>query len=200
MKAQFVYENLDFERGKDPKKSMDIGTAHIHRKIVDETVWEANFTPELYDIETVIPDYMGHPILILKLKDPLSHKSHAHQGVSNVPGSFVMHQSSMEEAIESVKKRIISYIDRKTVKESLDFERGKDPKRSLDIGMDRAKNKIISALEKYAHENIPMHYLPTEEEYIKFAEETLERIPEDFNLYYIIDDIGDWYYEWKGDD
>lgn len=35
MRAKFVKENLDFERGQDPKKSMGIGDEAIYQKISD---------------------------------------------------------------------------------------------------------------------------------------------------------------------
>jgi hypothetical protein len=45
MKAQFVYENLDFERGLDPKTSLGIGKVKILEKI-DSIVNPRGYTPQ----------------------------------------------------------------------------------------------------------------------------------------------------------
>lgn len=33
MKAQYVYENINFERGRDPKKSLEIGLESLYNNL-----------------------------------------------------------------------------------------------------------------------------------------------------------------------
>ena len=50
MKAQFIYENLDFERGIDPKQSMGIGVG----KFEPISMWNREFN--MIDFDKLIGD------------------------------------------------------------------------------------------------------------------------------------------------
>lgn len=146
MRAKLVNENISFERGQDPKSSMDIGTQKIHRDIIDNTPWSANLSPEVYDIVTLIPDYMGHPILVVKMKDPITNKHLPYSAVSDLSGTFSTLEESPESAIKAVEnriKRIKGPKLRYSVDESVNFERGQDPKDSMRIGINANVMKFL---------------------------------------------------------
>lgn len=87
----------------------------------------------------------------------------------------------------------------KFIYENLDFERGKDPYDTLDIGRDKDKRKLISAAKQYADENIPIPYYPKESYFEEFADTTLSRIGPEFRLEWVLEDIGGWWEEWEED-
>lgn len=63
-----VTEKLDFERGGEPIKTMDIGQTYLDRKFIEDTNWFITFSYDDYDIIDLIKDYQGYPLLILKNK------------------------------------------------------------------------------------------------------------------------------------
>jgi len=64
MKARFVYERLDFERGQDPKTSMGIGKAANPIKIhsMEEEEWEGGRVSSLEDVEKANDNTWSSPI------------------------------------------------------------------------------------------------------------------------------------------
>lgn len=139
-KAKFISESLggdplNFERGLDPKKSMRIGgDALIHQ--ID---WELNLLDQPKDevrIEDFISNYRGFPILIYNYGDSWQATSIMdHTGITLSP----------EVALRAMKRRIDTFSKKSDnkfvnkwfpgyVKESVNFERGLDPKLSMDVG------------------------------------------------------------------
>lgn len=62
MKAQFVYENISFERGHDPKSALRIGTAYLdHRKMENhKKSWEYWFDFENDELEEMVTNSINH--------------------------------------------------------------------------------------------------------------------------------------------
>ena len=81
MKAQFVYETLDFERGQDPKKAMDLGliNADISNYTEKELInYIINVLPLLFkdysEIIAVQPNEFINYIAATKIDDFLRNK------------------------------------------------------------------------------------------------------------------------------
>ena len=108
---KIIRESLNFERGLEPKKSMDIGKSRLDREIMEETDWAINLEKNgfLWDIIELIRDYKGYPILILKNKQQ---ESWPYRAISRV-GVFGDYQESPEKALSNLKKSI----DREIAKE-----------------------------------------------------------------------------------
>lgn len=128
MRAKLVNENIDFKRGQDPKDTMDIGA----RKMIDEVTWSLNLMPDLYEIVGHDWDYLGHPILVAKLKDPIMNRNKSHVAVTDIPGINVQHSPNEFQAYSDIKDKIKAYVRKN---ESVNFERGRDPKSAMDVGI-----------------------------------------------------------------
>ena len=190
-------ESLDFERGRDPKESMEIGIMKVIESLIDEFAkkhfWRKNERDRKHgylqwygnlaslELRWNLEDRM--PILVME--------------VPNLKKEFK--KSNQVEIIEFIKNGGLEKWFFTEVYESLDFERGKDPYDSLDIGRDRDKRKLIAAAKQYADENIPMHYYPKESYFEEFADTTLSRIGPEFQLEWVLEDIEGWWEEWEED-
>jgi len=122
MKARFVYERLDFERGQDPKVSMGIG------RIVGIKEIKVHYRTD--------NSYRDQGAYVLK--DFSNNKFNKYWRDFR----FITEDDEWLEAKDVVGYRIrfedniYDLIDTELpIKESLDFERGKDPKRALQIGL-----------------------------------------------------------------
>lgn len=93
-------ESMDFERGLDPKKAMDIGVNRPLRP-GDKVVLLSSFTGEPFDTAYYIRTQEDGGIVV----------THPHQGEAVYDPDYV-------------------------VRESVNFERGIDPKRSTSIGLE----------------------------------------------------------------
>jgi len=179
MKAKCVYENLDFERGKDPKKSMQIGkykdyygksADDIARIIINEmehdlepyfnelvglvkkkgydnlehyqeTIWdEEEMEPlpdkEDPDIEEFIKGIFVKAEAIIEEKYPVKteRRSPRHQTPTEAIAGEIITAAIDGAPYGSMVNLIGSHIDTSLL-ESLDFERGQDPKEAMDIGL-----------------------------------------------------------------
>jgi hypothetical protein len=67
---KIVQENLNFERGLESKKAINIGKAKLDKDIIENTNWVIDLDKHgfHYEIIDLIRDYRGYPILILKHK------------------------------------------------------------------------------------------------------------------------------------
>jgi hypothetical protein len=149
-----IRESLNFERGLEPKTSMDVGKSHLDQKIMDETDWAIDLEKHsfLYDIIKLIRNYRGYPILILKNKQQ---ESYPYRAISE-RGVFGDYQSTPEKALANLKKSIDNEIAKENAShdawkaslkknESLDFERGLDPKKAMGIGRFSGPKKEVEA-------------------------------------------------------
>jgi len=200
-----IGESLDFERGQDPKTAMGIGnkdaqlieklrnlgyTFHWKEVPISIVIEDNDDVEELFQWENNI----GEQLILYKLD--LEHRTFYELQLRhkfNTPG----HTEYFQNKDIMDPDKVWYYHNR--FNESINFERGQDPYAALDIGRDRMKRKLISAAKEYAHENIPMHYLPTEKQYDDFANHTLKIIASGFNPEYIFDDIEGWFDEWRED-
>jgi hypothetical protein len=58
MRAKYVYESLDFERGRDPLKSMGLGITPFNREAFIKYL--ANSIPKILGTESIPPDILGN--------------------------------------------------------------------------------------------------------------------------------------------
>jgi hypothetical protein len=139
-----VRENINFERGLEPKTSMSVGKSHLDREIMEETDWAIDLEKHafIYDIVNLIKDYRGYPILILKNKQQES--SWTYRAISRV-GVFGDYQPTPEKALINLMKSIDNELRKEDdshkiwkvllrKNESVNFERGIDPKDALELG------------------------------------------------------------------
>jgi len=126
MRAKIVYENISFERGKDPKTAMDLG--HFRDKN-GRLIQKGDFVfadPEpgdtFYDFQGMVDGFHGKYVTVRDMDDDCFD-------------------------IEAHKLEILD--------ESLDFERGGDPKRSLRIGHSYLfpEKPLFLDIYKYCEEN-----------------------------------------------
>ena len=173
MKAQFVYENINFERGLDPKSSMGIGAKEFLRKQLEEVsdhlsgaykndipkvldfLLNKNANIEFlgYDSEDLAEvkwvssngqrrrSRMGYPeydeTTVQTPKRKWYGKKYYKEELAN-RGPFI----ALVDWIKWSEKHLWSknsyykgVLDREIINEYQDFERGKDPKKSMDIGI-----------------------------------------------------------------
>jgi hypothetical protein len=108
MKAQFVYESLDFERGRDPKEAMGIG-----REAILNDIWGAilSSTSSLSGISDRIPisyeEYQGLYILIADFPDSNDDDSYGYL-------SFIVDPKDYSNHMRWGLGNDLSYIKRET--------------------------------------------------------------------------------------
>lgn len=101
---EWILESLNFERGIDPKKSMDIGVNSID--------WGL---PDYYNIEDFIKDFEGFSILIISYDFPdFPQSKRKFLGITNkskINDSVIIGgwQGSKEEALKDIKSSITKY-------------------------------------------------------------------------------------------
>jgi hypothetical protein len=145
MRALRVYEAMDFERGRDPKTTLNIGlTAKRDFDTIDELVeWMFRF-PEVfsegqirewdYKIERKKygPDYyvIQYPQLRRNL---LEYVKWIKKNIKNSYG-YDWGLKDSKDAFNSLERFLIDRSE-KRVHESVSFQRGQDPKSSMGIGL-----------------------------------------------------------------
>lgn len=67
LQAKFIFEALDFERGLDPKVSMDVGTEARKRRLDKETNWGFEFSPAFHIKTFDIIEYEGFLIKTVQI-------------------------------------------------------------------------------------------------------------------------------------
>ena len=133
MKAQLVYENLDFERGRDPKKTIkDWNRQNLIDKI--ESLWDWSRENDPYYISM--------------------------NGVSQI--EEMIYNALNDEGIgywkdlsTKILEEFISYLEENKrhveLNENIDFERGQDPKSAMDIGSIRSIDATIERFMAMEH-------------------------------------------------
>jgi len=108
MIAKFVNETINFERGNDPKKSMDIGMSYSDRQFIENTNWGMDPLTEDYKVIELIRSYKGIPILIIQFitgeKD--NYLSNKYIAVTDNEWLRSHWEESKEEALEMVMTKI----------------------------------------------------------------------------------------------
>lgn len=157
--AKFVLTTLNeirnFERGLDPKSSMDIGKTHLDKELIKKIPWDLNLLDQpKNEIQVIdfVKDYKGFPILVYL--DIL--QTHTYTDKSSYQATSTMDHTgyctSIGIAIKSMKKRInniFQYAPEQQKKlftwkmsEAINFERGIDPKKAMSIGKKAQLNKL----------------------------------------------------------
>lgn len=145
MRAQYIFENIKFERGQDPKEAMNIGDYNARKKKIISKILK--FSPELAN------NYKG------KLPyDMFINKNNMTWDIK------VLNQITNNELIN-----FLTYLQSQNIKESQNFERNKEPKVAMNIGdlvLREAQRKrkllqpFIDAAEELAEElNIDKIYV-----------------------------------------
>jgi hypothetical protein len=223
MRAKCVYENLDFERGKDPKKSIGIGKYRdfygktedqIASKIISdleyfldpyfgqlsdlveekgyesieeysESIWDEagqEPLPEKQDpeIESFINDIFKIAEEFIKEKYPVKkpyRDSRYLEPAASIASTVI--NAYIEGAPHGTMLREISKEIDMSLLESLEFERGKDPKSSIDIGL-RAKTYPIHILKIYNVHPIHVYKGNELEDFMSKYKSLISKAPSDF--------------------
>ena len=205
MRAQYVYENISFERGTDPRDSMGIGETKVRaeqrlreflKKQMDEVVsevggeytirrarkadWESNvlvkvvayyipegklenefkleawiYDPEHYTDKGYSPKYTSGAVQWRWLQPWGSdfERADINSKWFYVPGGIKRktgwdHMSGSTYNDEYPTEHFIPKMRRRTVRESVQFERGKDPLKTLGIGIIEELDRKIRSLNK----------------------------------------------------
>ena len=156
MRARTI-SGFNFERGQDPKKTMNIGQTYLDNRFIQETEWFVKFDPAIDIPKELIKDYRGLPIL-------------GYESTSTNPSLFIATSTvsnlarigkDIPEAIEKVKKlidglftpfKISDNLGKSAVIESTNFERGQDPKKSMGIGQSYLDRKFIEDTDWYVYD------------------------------------------------
>jgi len=105
---KIVRENINFERGLNPKVSMDIGKSKLDRELIEKTDWAIDILKHqhIYDILQVIHNYKGYPVIVLKEK---GERSWPYRAIS-IKGFFTDFNPTPEKALREMLD-IIDNID-----------------------------------------------------------------------------------------
>jgi hypothetical protein len=162
MRALRVYEAMDFERGRDPKTTLNIGlTAKRDFDTIDELVeWMFKF-PEVfsegqirewdYKIERKKygPDYyvIQYPQLRRNL---LEYVKWIKRNIQRDGMDWGLKES--KDAFNSLERFLIDRSE-KRVHESVSFQRGQDPADGLELGI--FQRRVLKKIKKLVKENWP---------------------------------------------
>lgn len=172
-----IQEAQHFTRGTEPKKSMDIGQSHLDKKFIEKTEWWVKYDPTLYEIIDFIKDYRGYFILLMSSKCTENiqvEKENYFRGETYYIGTSTLTTElggkvakTPEKALLKIKNDIDEYIEQlpeikdSGFNESVNFERGVDPKDSMRIGRigERAIKKVLDLLVKIRGGEYKIKYL-----------------------------------------
>jgi hypothetical protein len=142
MKAKRVYENIDFQRGRDPKSSMGIG---IDPKNQEQFIpFIIDRMPEILGVNRIPIDILGtrnqylnpsyYTKVELGVRNILDQKLPGEPiDIGGIPKLGYEFWGELVNALRAAGFKHRYQPDNKSF-ESLEFERGKDPKRSLKVG------------------------------------------------------------------
>jgi hypothetical protein len=153
MKAKKIYEILSFERGRDPKYAMGIGQV---QKLAESI---RNFMNKTHGVPWV-DEKRTEAGLFMSVHTRSTAIITVFENVKKYIGASYFKWSDNFTAIPNVNFRIKPEFEAlfseaisiaKKMDESLSFERGKDPKESLDIGI---RSAAISGIRKLLEEDV----------------------------------------------
>jgi len=163
-----IREHIDFQRGIDPKQSMDIGLFAKINKITSSdleflkiyTNGEGNghidleYFKEIYESSSSLEKYIERVQEVYKLLAPYKYlfgdnfgedmkkemKEYVKSYLKNPNYNYAYNCDIMEEGdfdvfFCEIELPSAELLGKKSIKESLDFERGKDPKEVLELGL-----------------------------------------------------------------
>jgi len=163
-----IREHIDFQRGIDPKQSMDIGLFAKINKITSSdleflkiyTNGEGNghidleYFKEIYESSSSLEKYIERVQEVYKLLEPYEYlfgdnfgedmkkemKEYVKSYLKNPKYNYAYNCDIMEEGdfdvfFCEIELPSAELLGKKSIKESLDFKRGKDPKEVLELGL-----------------------------------------------------------------
>ena len=149
MKAKLVIENIRFERGQDPRHAMDIGQSHDPEVIEFFEQFVKRGTKDIHhDYITVQEDDLRRMLIYWptisddeKKRTVVFSDKHSGDSINVLDNKWVRYKG---------KKWFLS-TNMKDLDESVNFERGLDPKDSMGIG-------IKAKLERYSMKSVDEYY------------------------------------------
>ena len=143
-----IKESVNFERGKDPKRAMKIGGyAYGPVRDLEWGITDQRFE-DVLEKDPEIIRYKGFTILLYQ-GNPPDHW-HAVSDIRPVTGRIyakdyhATNGTDRKTVIRNMKRWISKYSDLTRMHESLNFERGKDPRDTMGIG-----NRLARVANKY---------------------------------------------------
>jgi hypothetical protein len=194
-----TYESLNFERGKDPKEVLKIGSARGGEELFNMIFQDAKTSPQVFvypkgPTKTGDWDFWNIPELTGKSKKYFKIVLKSHISLYDRKQAYVMLSDDDEvyyfdtefnkySKIQSLKD-FYKYFNKTKLKESQNFERGKDPKRAMKIGragINYFQNLLSTPLEQFLKEVV---FTNKEEdaEILKKAAELLGVLPEEVRI------------------
>ena len=147
MKAQFVSENINFERGQDPKSALGIGEVdHIidQWNNLQQSPGIGSLNLRILDGEVKLEIYVSYmPGSAAQGRKSVSENfnmEYFHEGrYLDGPNLYYTIKDEYADLFQEAFRKIYNI----QMDESMDFERGQDPKEAMDIG-----NKDAQIIEK----------------------------------------------------
>jgi hypothetical protein len=158
MEAKFIYERLDFERGVDPREALNIG---IEGRLRNWLKKKKGLDFDKTKLETILHyAAMDNQVDFVKYLMDVK-KAPVTDGALNVAFANKVDDEIIMYLISKGDQGIINFIESKkkkkarTVRESLNFERGLDPKDSLKIGIRNKRHfKTVRECAQFFLDNI----------------------------------------------
>jgi hypothetical protein len=134
-------ESVNFERGKDPKKAMGIGIEAQYKRIRDRIAEEDLYRSYYKSVHEGI--FKNIPYIIFQDTD---RETNEPDGLSPFVGVYIMDDTIIDTCWASHIKETIKLVESKisqdlfspqlsAYNESVSFERGKDPKETMNVGL-----------------------------------------------------------------
>lgn len=136
-----IKESFNFERGLEPKRSMGIGKIKLDKQIIEKIDWDINPLDdkfyEFLEISEFIPDWKGIPILVVHVKDKQTGETGYYAVSDTGAGKTNFTVYGPQRALKNIKNNLRN---NGKIKESVNFERGKDPMDAMELGDVRGRN------------------------------------------------------------
>lgn len=187
MKAQKVFENINFERNKDPKKSMEIGENAIKREIVKKIM---KFPTESLNYRGIKHEYWPRNYQHMYAMDN-------YMWVEN----WLMNEKLdiLKQMLEDIVERSIHFKENQDIVNSLNeyqnFERGTDPKHAMSIGKKSLIEEWLKSMNVSRYEILLDFTINLYQPFVKQGQNFGGELPEfiQFNKiegYFDVDDCG----------
>jgi len=140
MKAKFVFENIRFERGQDPKDALDIGEKWL--RLAYQNGYDLSLKSKVLD---AIENELFKNSKSFSVTIGSGELRNLQRYVFN---DFKLDSGSNEDLVEYLISTTLPVIMKRykihKISESQNFERGIDPKKSLNIGVEAQINNAIN--------------------------------------------------------
>ena len=163
--SENINEVLDFERGQDPKKAMNIGKTLLDKKFIEETPWAVPIDEDSLEIVELHKNfYKGYPALVM-IDHGAIMKTSPRYFANSILGINSKYRGSPKLALENLKDIIKWKLEKRPaikdvhrrMAESQAFTREGDPLKKMSVGQTAIDQHIIDttlwALRKEMWEN-----------------------------------------------